>query len=60
MKELIEKYNAEIAKHQSEIDKRKAAIKALQDLCTHTMVSDGNDSHYNYYKCSICGFKNKV
>jgi hypothetical protein len=42
------------------------AISALQKVCTHThpdgksaFISSGNDSHYSYEKCSICGKEEK-
>jgi len=38
------------------------AINALQKVCSHTrpdgksaLVDCGNDSHYSYEKCDICG-----
>lgn len=30
------------------------AIKALQEICEHDEVPDGNDSHKDHYKCRIC------
>jgi hypothetical protein len=42
------------------------AISALQKVCTHTrpdgksaFYSSGNDSHYSYEKCDICGKEEK-
>lgn len=59
MHEIIEQYIKEISEHQEAIEKRKKAIEALQDLCNHKMQHTGNDSHYHYYKCTICGKTDK-
>jgi hypothetical protein len=44
-------------------DKIKAitdAIVALQNVCSHPeWASSGNDSHYSYEKCTVCGFETK-
>jgi hypothetical protein len=49
-------------KRQNVID----AIGALQKVCTHTYPDgksafrgNGNDSHYSYEKCEICGKEEK-
>lgn len=43
------------------------AVAALQKVCTHNnpdgtsaFRSSGNDSHYSYEKCEICGYEIKV
>lgn len=42
------------------------AINALQKVCEHQLSngksafrSNGNDSHYSYEKCEICGYEEK-
>lgn len=48
--------------HKEEADKLQKTIKQLQEVCTHKLEdgSDamewyGNDSHKDYYRCTICG-----
>ncbi|MEQ1862322.1 MAG: hypothetical protein ABMA13_20580 [Chthoniobacteraceae bacterium] len=33
----------------------RGAIASLRALCDHEFVSAGNDSHYNYVRCTRCG-----
>jgi hypothetical protein len=52
------------------LDKRQAvldAISALQEVCEHRLADgssaylpDGNDSHYDYERCSICQHQIKI
>ena len=42
------------------LEKVKKAIQAGQEICEHDYIRNGNDSHYDYYVCKICGHKNKV
>jgi len=54
MKETI----AQLIRDRTEAFERvhsiEKAIRALQDLCTHTWEDDGYDSHKSYKKCSTC------
>ena len=34
-------------------------IEKIQRECEHEMVYDGHDSHYDYYRCSKCGFEDR-
>jgi len=40
--------------------KYKKAIERIQSQCCHDLKLTGHDSHYNYYKCSICQYELKV
>jgi peptide subunit release factor 1 (eRF1) len=49
---------------EDRLKKVDIAIRAMQSLCYHkkpdgtsAMVFSGNDSHKDYYKCSLCGFE---
>lgn len=42
------------------LEKLTAAIDALRELCDHDFAPSGNDSHYNYQRCSRCGFEEKA
>jgi hypothetical protein len=55
--------------HKTEEDRQLVidAISALQKVCTHTNPDgsnayhyNGNDSHYSYEKCDICGKEQKT
>lgn len=34
-------------------------IERIQRECEHEMVYYGHDSHYDYYRCSKCGFEDR-
>lgn len=62
MKKTIEKLEEERKELQSRITKIDNAIKAFRAVCTHQnekgkdcMEWEGNDSHKDHYKCTICG-----
>lgn len=57
MRETIKKLNDELVHHDQEAEKRRKAIRALQDVCEHEWVDDGHDSHNNYKRCTKCGFR---
>jgi hypothetical protein len=46
--------------------KRKAlralekSIEGLQEICEHEFEPAGNDSHYYYERCRLCGTERKV
>ena len=29
-------------------------LKAVQLLCTHDWIADGDDSHHRYFVCAVC------
>jgi hypothetical protein len=35
-------------------------IELLQKICVHEWTPDGNDSHYDYERCTRCGLRNKI
>jgi hypothetical protein len=60
--ELRQMHNVIIEDRQKVLN----AISALQKVCTHktpdgkdAFRSSGNDSHYSYEKCEICGKEEK-
>ncbi len=53
-KEMMKPLIAKRQKANVELMKVNKAIKALQNLCDHDWVSDGQDSHKDHYKCDIC------
>ncbi len=49
-----------------DIDLRYRLTQELQSKCTHKYPDgsdafeyEGRDSHYNYYKCQLCGYETK-
>lgn len=51
-----------IKEAESTILATSAALKAIQDICTHHQENDedaleyvGRDSHHHHYECTICG-----
>lgn len=60
MEEEIKKLNIKRTALSDEINLIDDAIGAFQKICKHNMFEDWHDSHYRYYKCSICGIENKV
>lgn len=67
MKKIIEDLVCEKNTLLNRVEKIDGAIKALRDVCTHTdekgkslMEYEGNDSHKEYHKCSLCGEKDWV
>jgi hypothetical protein len=58
--ELIKTFEAEKNELRLRIVKIEKAIDAIRDLCVHDWAPDGNDSHYDYEKCTKCGLINKL
>lgn len=63
----ISKFLDEKKTLKSRIDKIDKLIDAFQAVCTHTkedgsdaMEYEGHDSHYDYEKCTICGYSCKA
>lgn len=56
---FLELHNKE-AEAKEKLQKIRNAINAGQEICEHDYIRKGNDSHYDYYVCKICGHKNKV
>lgn len=44
---------------KSELNMIGDEIERLQSGCEHTWVNTGHDSHYDYYRCSKCGFEDR-
>ncbi len=48
----------EIFKEIDELNKRRLdlrkVIASVQEICDHTWICDGHDSHKNHYKCTKC------
>ena len=66
MKETIEKLLKEKKELEKKINLIDDAVDAFQKVCDHKHPDgsdafdiSGNDSHYTYYKCEICGYEIK-
>lgn len=66
MKALLKKLRANKKELKEELIKVDKAIDALKAVCKHELPDGkdayeyyGNDSHYDYYSCSICSDKQK-
>ena len=64
MKKIISELQKELDELKEKRTKIENAIKALQNICEHKLEDgssafelEGNDSHKDYYKCSICGYE---
>jgi len=57
-------YFTELHRREKEAEenlrKIRNAIKSGQEICKHEFVPDGNDSHYDFEKCKICGHRIRI
>lgn len=60
MDNIIIQMEARKALLDKESSALNAAIKAYQQNCDHSWEHWGNDSHYDYEKCTKCGESRKV
>lgn len=60
MRETIKKLNNELMHLDQQAEKRRKAIRALQDVCEHEWASDGHDSHHSYKTCLVCGLRRQA
>jgi len=67
MKKIIEDLEKEKEVLKERINTINVVLEGMRKLCKHvdengvsTFVSDGHDSHKEYYKCSICGYETYV
>lgn len=67
MIKLLETLEAEKKELKTRIKNIDAVINSYRKVCKHVnddgsnaFVLEGNDSHYTYYTCSICGETEKV
>ena len=65
MKETIKKLKNEKLILLDRVKLINNAIEAFQNVCNHkkedgsdSMEYEGNNSHKNYYKCTICDYEN--
>lgn len=55
MNDIIKTLAAEMALLKTRIEKLRAAILAIQEVCEHDYAETGHDSHYRHYECTKCG-----
>ena len=58
--DYFKELNERFTQLSESLEKVKKAIHAGQEICEHDYIRKGNDSHYDYYTCKICGHQNKV
>jgi hypothetical protein len=56
LKMLIDERNR-LEKQLKTIDK---CIENLQEICDHSWVRLGNDSHHDYEQCNLCKLERKI
>jgi uncharacterized protein YukE len=59
IRKLVDSVNKDQEKCQTLLKDLNQVEKHLQSLCTHHLVYDGHDSHYDLYKCKWCGYEER-
>jgi len=66
-REAIEELRKKRKEASDQLENVRKAIRALQEVCTHVTPEgrnafrySGNDSHYTYETCDICGTEQKT
>lgn len=45
---------------EDQLKKIRNAIKSGQEICNHKYKPAGNDSHYDYEECKVCGYRMRI
>lgn len=56
---IINSNNERVFELKSELNLIRDEVMRSQMGCEHDMVYIGHDSHYDYYRCSKCGFEDR-
>lgn len=59
-KKVFKDLDIQITEMFIQLEKLKHARKTLSEICEHEWYGNGNDSPYDWEKCSICGEQRKV
>lgn len=59
-KKIFKDIDREIVEVNLRLTALKNARTTLSALCEHEWYGGGNDSHYDWEKCSICGTERSV
>jgi len=59
IKQTIHLMNKSLRNYKLLVTCLEASIEIIRHDCEHVFKSAGNDSHYEYFECEICGFKTK-
>ena len=57
--EVLEMLDENLSKEKEFVEKYESMIKHFQSICNHKMKNVGHDSHYEYYRCDVCGYEER-
>lgn len=56
---IIDSYSELVLELKHEVNLLRDNIESMQRGCDHQMVNVAHDSHYDYYRCSKCGYEDR-
>ena len=59
-KDIVKGFEYLKGEYLKELEKSKNSLKELMCTCQHDMEFLWSDSHHDYYRCTKCGFEERV